>query len=473
MSHTLISKNESLRIDLPLRFLFCFAAYIVWQMGVIYFSGTALSVYGRTPLPMDIDRVTLLIAIGYIVSILFMILFPKWIVWAERILALIALVCIVVFFIPLPDTVLLLLYYIHIFCCITMIGFENALMVHLFTEKSILKHLCIAYPLANLFIAFLHNDLFPVPFYVFHLMTIIGLVLLILFSFKLPGNLWPEFASKKDRIIYPKRLHYGVYIFSLVGGLLTLLGQAISETMPYGISLYYLSSAFWLFLLYILWKYKSIHPLRSVSFYAGISALGFLTALASLYISDFQIISIILLAAGISVLSLYPFMQYIMFRHYPSRFVSPIIIFMALMSVLVQSTLLDIFRDNIVMLYTVFLIIAVGATLFYLVIEPYLVASFEIQFAKMTESPTYAEKYTQEVSFTEHLNANAFDKISPRERELAELILLGYTNSEMAEKLGLTLGTIKVYRKNLYSKLQIHSKRELFALADTYKKMNL
>ena len=52
-----------------------------------------------------------------------------------------------------------------------------------------------------------------------------------------------------------------------------------------------------------------------------------------------------------------------------------------------------------------------------------------------------------------------------QETRIAELILMGYTNTEMASALNLTVDTVKVYRNNLYSKLQIHSKRELFELA--------
>lgn len=48
---------------------------------------------------------------------------------------------------------------------------------------------------------------------------------------------------------------------------------------------------------------------------------------------------------------------------------------------------------------------------------------------------------------------------------MAELILQGYTGREIAELMHITLGTQKGYRNTMYSKLDIHSRRELFALA--------
>jgi len=72
---------------------------------------------------------------------------------------------------------------------------------------------------------------------------------------------------------------------------------------------------------------------------------------------------------------------------------------------------------------------------------------------------------TSPSTVTDALDENSFDKLSPQELRLAELILQGYTNSEIAKEMNLTIGTVKGYRKNLYSKLQIHSKKELFELA--------
>ncbi len=54
--------------------------------------------------------------------------------------------------------------------------------------------------------------------------------------------------------------------------------------------------------------------------------------------------------------------------------------------------------------------------------------------------------------------------LSPRERQVARLVLQGYTNSSIAELLGIQPGTVKVHRKNLYEKLEVGNQAELLAV---------
>ena len=82
-----LSHNEALRKEIPLLLLLCFSLFSTWQMGVIFFSSNTLSIGGRTPLPIEADSTTILVVAGYLLSIGFMLLFPRKIVWAERISA--------------------------------------------------------------------------------------------------------------------------------------------------------------------------------------------------------------------------------------------------------------------------------------------------------------------------------------------------------------------------------------------------
>ncbi len=54
--------------------------------------------------------------------------------------------------------------------------------------------------------------------------------------------------------------------------------------------------------------------------------------------------------------------------------------------------------------------------------------------------------------------------LTERERELAILIIRGYSLKAIADLLGIAFGTVKVHCKNLYKKLDIKSQSELFAL---------
>jgi DNA-binding NarL/FixJ family response regulator len=55
--------------------------------------------------------------------------------------------------------------------------------------------------------------------------------------------------------------------------------------------------------------------------------------------------------------------------------------------------------------------------------------------------------------------------LTPREREVFQLLALGKSNKEVAKALGMSLGTSKKHRENLQRKLECHSAAELALLA--------
>lgn len=62
--------------------------------------------------------------------------------------------------------------------------------------------------------------------------------------------------------------------------------------------------------------------------------------------------------------------------------------------------------------------------------------------------------------------------LTPREREVVELTLRGHSADAVGKLLGISSGTVRIHRKNIYSKLRINSQGELFsaflsAIADT------
>jgi DNA-binding NarL/FixJ family response regulator len=61
--------------------------------------------------------------------------------------------------------------------------------------------------------------------------------------------------------------------------------------------------------------------------------------------------------------------------------------------------------------------------------------------------------------------ANRLDSLTPREREVFQLLALGKSNKEVARELDISLGTAKKHRENLQRKLDCHSAAELARLA--------
>jgi DNA-binding NarL/FixJ family response regulator len=54
----------------------------------------------------------------------------------------------------------------------------------------------------------------------------------------------------------------------------------------------------------------------------------------------------------------------------------------------------------------------------------------------------------------------ADEKLSPRELELLELLAAGFINKEIADKMDLTLETVRTYVKRIYSKLHVRNRTE-------------
>lgn len=54
--------------------------------------------------------------------------------------------------------------------------------------------------------------------------------------------------------------------------------------------------------------------------------------------------------------------------------------------------------------------------------------------------------------------------LTPRERDIVEYVLKGHSSEAIARILGITAGTVRIHRKNIYSKLRINSQGELFSL---------
>lgn len=65
--------------------------------------------------------------------------------------------------------------------------------------------------------------------------------------------------------------------------------------------------------------------------------------------------------------------------------------------------------------------------------------------------------------------ANAFHSIgegvlTPRERQVVELTLQGHSADAIGKLLGIASGTVRIHRRNIYTKLRISSQGELFSL---------
>lgn len=55
-------------------------------------------------------------------------------------------------------------------------------------------------------------------------------------------------------------------------------------------------------------------------------------------------------------------------------------------------------------------------------------------------------------------------RITPRETQVVAQVLEGHSSESIARSLGISVGTVRIHRRNIYAKLQISSQQELFAM---------
>jgi DNA-binding CsgD family transcriptional regulator len=55
-------------------------------------------------------------------------------------------------------------------------------------------------------------------------------------------------------------------------------------------------------------------------------------------------------------------------------------------------------------------------------------------------------------------------RITPRETQVVAQVLEGHSSESIANSLGISTGTVRIHRRNIYAKLDISSQQELFSI---------
>ena len=477
MNYSFLLANQHKRREYSLKHLCCFAMFCFWQMGFIYFMGPALTINGRTPLPIDMDNLTVLMAGCYVLSITYMIFLPRYVVWAERVCTLAAIATVLGLFLPLPDEALKGLIYAHVFCCCTMIGFETFIIVNFLSEKSAVYALTAGYGLALFLIALVQNDFLAITFQVFRVVTVVALLLLLIFAFSLPGDpkSCPQYVCKDSGLVAPKKLLIGTFVLMFVSALMGVSGPSISAEVRHGVFVTYFVDAAASVLLFYLYQKKEFHPFRCISACVGLSCIGFLLMYAADFVPVLKLISCALIGFGMVACQMVPLYGLVLMKSYPSRYLSPTIIGLALVAVLVQGGMVEAFRSAPSMLFLAYGVIMVILVILYLQVEPYFLYTLrrkipeEVQ--QITTEPAIEEEPPHEkkeiAPAKEMLSKDSlFAVLSKRELEVVDLIARGYSNAEIASVLVISVHTVNDHTKKIYRKLNVHSRLEVAALAN-------
>ncbi len=465
MNTQLLYENEQKRREIPLWQLLCFVMFCVWQMGFIYYIGPALNIDGRTPLPISADNLTLLIVAGYVTSILTMIFFPRAVILLSRIFTALALVTAIGLFFPLGVTVWTVLIYLQCFACCYMIGFESATMVHYFTQKSVTKHLLIAYPIGYTIIAFLQSDFIALDFSTFRILTVIMLGALLTFYLKMPSKEGIHFVQKEDGLILPKRLLGGFLLLAFLGALLGVIAPAAAAEVKHGVFAAYLGCALGSALLYVLFKKTGKHPICFVPYIIGVSAMGYVLLVASAYLPGLGLVAAALIGVGMAACALLPLFAMLVVKQYPSKWIVPTYIGLAMLAVIVQSVLVELFRTSTVLLNISYLVVVILLAFLFLLLEPFLIYAMRRRYFEAPMA-TESEQGKQEEADPVMTENTVLALLTKREKEIVRLISCGHSNGDIAKMLFLSEHTVKDHTKNIYRKLNIHSRYELTALVN-------
>ena len=467
MQQQILIENNKKRLDMPLGYLLCFAMFVFWQMAfVYYFLEPSSAIDGKIPLPINIDNATSLTAICYVLSILWMIFLPRLVVWAQRVTTGVALISSLGFFLPLPEDALRLLIYMQVFCCCFMIGFESFLMVNYFSEKGTVKHLTVAYSIGLFMIALIQNELFPIPFSVFRYGMVAALILLLLFFLRMPaGNaVQPRYVKKDDGFTSPRKLLYGVYGLIFICALMGVSAPAIAGKAEHGVSVMYLVDAVASLGIYLLYKKRGIHPFRLVPVLVGLGGLGYLLMYVTVYVPALSYVACGLLGISMLLCQMVPLYGAVLMKSYPSKYITPVFMGLSITAVLVHSAIAELFLDTPTMLNLVYTIIMVVLIFVYMQIEPFLLFALPRRNADhhdgICKNIPVAEVPVEEVPEA----PDPLALLTPREREVAELICMGYTNGDIARMLFITEHTVKDHTKKIYPKMGVRSRFELAAL---------
>lgn len=501
MIYSILLENQKKRLSQPIWMLLCFSMFCFWQMGFIYFMGPSLTLDGRTPLPISMDNITLLIVLAYFFSIAWMIFSPATVIKACRVTVLVSLFTMLGLFFPFSTEFLKLLIYVHVFSCCFLIGFETFILVNYLSEKSAILYLTLAYSVSLILIAVVQNEFLPISFPAFRLTTIAALLLLLTFYFRLPVHkgACPRYIKKSDGFTTPKKLLAGTFILIFIASLMGVSGPAISAEVKHGVFISYSVDAFTSLLLYLLYKKANIHPFRCVSIFIGLGGTGYLFMLASVSIPAFAYIGCAFIGFAMVSCQMVPLYSTVLMKTYPSRYLSPITIGLAVLAVIVQGTMVELFRDAPSILYLTYAVIMVILVIIYLQFEPYFLYTLHRKLPETTadtaqhttaathlssvvpaESTATAREtqplktdpvseLTAETAASQSAVLSPLSLLSRREQEVVDLICHGYSNGDIAKALFISEHTVKDHTKNIYRKMNVHSRLELAALINRLK----
>jgi len=209
----------------------------------------------------------------------------------------------------------------------------------------------------------------------------------------------------------------------------------------------------------------------------GLGGLGFILMIATSYVPSLAYVACALIGFGMAACMLAPLYGVPIMKSYPSKYIPCAIIGLALSAVLVHSVIGEMFLGAPTALYIVYAVIMAVLVFVFTQVEPFLMFALRKRITDgdvTSESDGNSKVPEQGVLTAESVNSIYKDVVSEdplkvlskREREVVELICLGYSNADIAKMLFISEHTVKDHTKKIYPKMGVHSRFELATLVN-------
>jgi DNA-binding CsgD family transcriptional regulator len=401
----------------------------------------------------------MLLLLSYAVAIPLVLFFGKHVINFARLIIALRFFLAVFMFLPLPQGIMQASYLLLLLCDCLMIVLEMGISASLFSKETMIKAICVLTVVRISIVAALYTGMLPMSFTIFKLYIVAITIGLAYFYWNIP-NAWPKYLHKADGLVPPRKMFAAIYFLIAFGACAMVFGQDIAASLGDYLIIFISGMLASTLCLYLLWKCAGVSPFKFSGILIIFGVLGFMLAILSRYMSALAMPACFLIGMSMITLKLNSYYAMFLIERYPSRFILPILWLVAVIVRWSYILLFSFFADGTQPLHGIYLLITIMVAMLYLLIAPYMAHSFN----KKPENAFMPASLPNDKAAlpTEH----AFAKLSGQELRLAELIMQGYTHPEIMKILNITDNTVRGYRKTLYSKLQIHSKRELFELAE-------
>lgn len=456
-----IWKDDQIKIKSSFLFLFS-APFILWQTALLGFSGP-ISFFGRNPIPVSQNYITFIIIAAYLISFGAVSVFTKITAWIERILIPTAFILTLLTLFPFPEDTIAIFLYINTFICVFSTAVTASLACHLFTVSTTWTDGVIATGFSGVIIALLKNSFYKPDFTFLTFCSLIFLAMLMFFLYLIPGKTAVPFAKRSDQVKFPSIVFVGILLIITLSNLLMAFAISFSQKAVHGMSTLYLAAAVFAALIQLI---RRTFRSRSLKIYNACFLLvpaGLILTYFAQSISQLYLVCCVLMSFTVIFSNLWIFFLSTAFSMYPTRYIAIAGTAISALIPLFHNWLLNAVGGASPVFSIIYMSASIFLCLLYFYLEPYFTYSWESK-TLGSNIKLVGHPFSLPHKVQSSRNPHPFDVLSPQELMVAKLLLEGHTKRSIAKNMCIPIDVEKTLHKNLYSKLNISSKRRLFRM---------